>query len=284
MKKNLGCIFLFYIFLIFNTSGQTNESIFYQAMQGYTKDAMGKNLVFFGKKFIGYPYIKKPLETKKPIPQKKIQEGLVVNLKKFDCISFIEQIIALNFTYENSTHSFSTFKNHLRTIRYRNGVIEYPERLHYFTDWIFEMEQNGWGKNITQEIGGELYENPVSIMTQKKELYPQMQDITYYTSIQKVEASLNKRKHYYIPKHKIAFCEKKMKAGDVIGITALPHSAIDVLHTGFIVFQNGRAYMLHASSEFYKVMITDVPLETYLEEHKKFSGIIVMRVLPKKDR
>ncbi|MDI9356241.1 MAG: DUF1460 domain-containing protein [Chitinophagaceae bacterium] len=283
--KTSAYIVLLSLFCIFNTWGQTNEFIFYKTIQGASETRIEQNLIFFGKKFIGKPYIKKPLDSQTLPFEKKFQEVLVVNLKRFDCISFIEQSIAFAFTQEDAPRSFSKFKTNLQTIRYRNGVIEYSQRLHYFTDWVFEMEKKGLGKDITQEIGGEPYQNPVSMMTQKKELYqPMLQDTVYYNAIEKIETYINKRKHYYIPKQNIALCEKRMKTGDVIGITSFPNAGIDVLHTGFIIFQNERAYMLHASSELNKVMITDIPLETYLEEHKKFSGIIIMRVLsPKKN-
>ena len=108
-------------------------------------------------------------------------------------------------------------------------------------------------------------------------LYGNMADPTTFNTLKSVEEAITKREKWYIPKDKVAAIESKLKDGDIIGITNVM-AGMDMAHAGIVTWQNGRAYMLHASSQFRQVMITDVPLVDYLLRNKGQSGIMVARL------
>ena len=246
--------------------------------------SMAQGVVAIGTTFIGNPYPKSNIDTTlktatgSVVLQPIQNEVLVVNLKKFDCVTFVESMIALTQTRRNELPTFDIFKTNLTNVRYRNGAIDYAARLHYFSDWLYENEKNGIVTNITKEIGGEVFKKDVFFMSLKRDtLYGNMADPTTFNTLKSVEEAITKREKYYIPKDKVAAIESKLKDGDIIGITNVM-AGMDMAHAGIVTWQNGRAYMLHASSQFRQVMITDVPLVDYLLRNKGQSGIMVARL------
>ena len=206
------------------------------------------------------------------------KEVLVINLKKFDCVTFVESMVSLTETQMNRTPTYNIFKDNIAHIRYRKGVIDYAARLHYFSDWLFENEKRGILTNITKEIGGEIYNKDVFYMSYKRDtFYGNMADPRTFNAIKNIEENITKREKWYIPKEKVADIESQLKEGDIIGITNVM-DGMDMAHTGLVTWQNGRAYMLHASSQFRQVIITDVPLVDYLLRNKGQSGIMVGRL------
>ncbi len=97
----------------------------------------GQLMLEIGKFFLGKPYLAGTLETKKA-------EHLIVNLRKFDCVTFVESLVTLVWCLRSQEKSFGTFQRLLRKIRYRQGRLQgYPSRLHYFADWIQDNQKKG---------------------------------------------------------------------------------------------------------------------------------------------
>jgi len=60
------------------------------------------------------------------------EEVLVVNFHQFDCVLFVETVLAIARGVALQDYSYSTFLDHLRQHRYWNGQIDgYCSRLHY---------------------------------------------------------------------------------------------------------------------------------------------------------
>ena len=262
----------------------THQDIFNQKMQMPRPLSMAEGVVAVGKSFIGNPYPKSNVETSGKTPDGQVvlqpisKEVLVINLKKFECVTFVESMFSLTETQMNRTPTYNIFKNNIAHIRYRKGVIDYAARLHYFSDWLFENEKRGILTNITKEIGGEIYNKDVFYMSYKRDtFYGNMADPRTFNAIKNIEENITKREKWYIPKEKVADIESQLKEGDIIGITNVM-DGMDMAHTGLVTWQNGRAYMLHASSQFRQVIITDVPLVDYLLRNKGQSGIMVGRL------
>ncbi len=262
----------------------THQDIFNAKMQLPRPLSMAQGVVAIGTTFIGNPYPKSNIDTTLRtvvggvVLQPIQDEMLVVNLKKFDCVTFVESMIALTQTQRNEFPTMDIFKTNLSNIRYRNALVDYAARLHYFSDWLYENEKNGIVKNITKEIGGEAFKKDVFFMSLKRDtFYGNMADSSTFVAVKKVEEAITKREKYYIPKAKVAAMESKLKEGDIIGITNTL-DGMDMAHAGIVVWQNGRAYLLHASSQFRQVMVTDVPLADYLLRNKGQSGIMVARL------
>jgi Protein of unknown function (DUF1460) len=234
-----------------------------------------------GKSFLGTPYVYFTLDSNhrtKTRLKPMSKEVLVVNLKQLDCVTFVENTVALSQTRLDKNNSFENYKQKLQKIRYRNGVVDYAARHHYFTDWMFEQEQKGLLKDITKDLGGEPYQKTVTIMTHKKDTaYGNMADPKTFEAIRQVEAAINKRPHFYIPEEKIPAIENKLLDGDIVAITT-HEKRIEIAHVGFIVKRNGRAHLMHASSVKKQVVITEEPMADYLMKNKGQSGVMIARL------
>src|SRR3972149_4984568 len=99
--------------------------------------SINKIIVEIGKSFFGTDYIAHTLETEG-------EEQLVINLTVLDCTTFLENALVFARCIKKGKTSFEDYQKELILIRYRNGIIDqYPSRLHYFTDWIFDNEKKG---------------------------------------------------------------------------------------------------------------------------------------------
>ena len=225
-----------------------------------------------GKSFLGTAYVEKTLE----LPG---EEKLVINLIGLDCTTYLESVVALAQTIREKEFSFEGFEEKLEHLRYLNGQnTGYPSRLHYFSDWIYENQQKGLLKDITQEIGGESYPNQPSFMSENPRFYPQLADLTLVEKLKEREALIKTRPYFFIPKEKIQQLESKLEPGDLIAITTHMKN-LDIVHVGFAVRQNGRIHLMHASSVSKKVEISTLPLSEYLLGNKSQSGIMVSRLI-----
>ena len=195
-----------------------------------------------------------------------------------DCVTFVENVLALAFLPEYTSSSEDAFKKNLQKIRYRDGIIEdFTSRLHYSSDWLYEMQQNLLLKDITADLGGIKHTKEINFMSGHHELYPALKNNPQLlTKIKNMEDSINKRTRYYIPKSDIDKVYSKIKAGDIILITT-NIAGLDTSHLGIAILYNGTIHLLHASSEYKKVMISLSPLKEYMAGIRSQSGIIIGR-------
>lgn len=227
--------------------------------------------VEIGKWFLGTSYVEKTLE----IPG---DEKLVINLQGLDCTTYLETVVTLSRMVKQGDLSFEDFEAGLEHLRYRDGEnTGYPSRLHYFSDWIYENQQKGILKDITQEIGGQVYDNKPSFMSSNPKFYAQLSNPEFIEELKATEKAIQSRKYHYIPKEEIGRIEPKIKPGDLIAITATMKN-LDVVHVGFAVEKNGRIHLMHASTGSMEVEVSEKPLADYLMAFKSQSGIIVCRL------
>lgn len=262
----------------------TNKAIFLQKLKMPVQKNIPAEIVALGMSFLNNPYPNKPVDTvQHPTGFVQLQpisaEVLVVNLKQFDCVTFVENMVALAQTKHEEQANFETYKNNLTLVRYRNGWIDYSARLHYFSDWLFENEKRGILKIITKDLGSEIYPKSVFYMSFKKDtLYGNMADPNTFVAMQKVENDITNREKTYIPKEKVADMESQLKDGDIIGITNRLEG-MDMAHVGIVKWVKGQPHLLHASSQYHKVMITEGSLSEYLLRNKGQTGIMVGRLV-----
>lgn len=261
----------------------THEQVFWSKMSMPKQKTMTEDMLMFGRSFIGNKYPQPnyaPTKSDGTVRlQPYAQEVLVTNLRIFDCVTFVESLIALVQTHKEAKPNFSMYKNNLKAVRYRNGQIDYAEKLHYFTDWIYENQKKGVISDVTKSINGaQRFDKAVFYMTLKKDtFYGNMSDPRTYNRIKVIEQEVSAREKWYIPKENIAAIESQLREGDILAITNKTEG-MDMAHVGIVVWQNGRAYMLHASSKYKIVMITEEPLVDYLLNNKSQSGIMVLRL------
>ena len=234
---------------------------------------IGDVMVAIGNSFIGSLYKAHTLEVAQP-------ETLVINLRDFDCTTYVESCLALARAAKMKHPTVKKFMEQLQYERYRNGKINgYPSRLHYFTDWIYDGQKKGIVKDITGSLGGIPYNKKIDFMTTHRDAYKQLKNDKYFNEMKKIESELNKRKLYYIPKDSVAKIQDRLKNGDIIATTTnIP--GLDVSHVAMIIkLGNGETRILEAPDVGLRVKLSYLPLSEYLMSNKKQTGIIVARPL-----
>jgi hypothetical protein len=225
-----------------------------------------------GKSFVGTDYTANTLDIGK-------KEKLVLFLVGLDCYTLMESSLAIARCIKAGKTTFEDYEKEILNLRYRDGKLtDYTSRLHYFSDWIFDMNKRGIGKNITKEIGGEKYNLKVDFMSKHPDSYKQLKaNPEFVKKIAKIEKEISSRSYFYIPKDKIKSVENKVQSGDVIGITT-NIDGLDISHTGIAYrSDDGRIHLLHAPNVGHKVQVSEKTLADYLMGNKKQTGIIVVR-------
>jgi len=242
-----------------------------KAMDGKKDLTMGELIIETAKFFMETPYVASTLE--------KEPEQLVINLRELDCTTLVENVIALALTIKSATPSFELFCNQLQQLRYRKTVInDYTDRLHYFTDWIFENSRKNLVHDMTKEIGGIPYRLNLSFMSTHPDSYRQLKsDPALIPVIAQQEKEISARDTYaLIPEEKITDCRNGMKSGDIVCfVTQI--EGLDVSHLGFIYWQGDKLGFLHASSTAKKVIVDPRSLQEYVEGISTTTGVMIVR-------
>ncbi|MDR1224345.1 MAG: DUF1460 domain-containing protein [Tannerella sp.] len=222
--------------------------------------------------FLDRPYVASTLE--------KEPEQLTVNLREFDCTTFVETVLALSHTVKSSAHpAFEDFCEKLQQIRYRNGIVsDYTGRLHYFTDWIYENEKSGFVRDVTKEAGGKPYKPDLDFMSSHPERYRQLKSNSGFAGIlRKKEREISERNVYSIlPEAEIKAGEDAVKEGDIVCFVT-DIKGLDVSHVGFIHRHAGQLTFIHASSSAKKVIINPQPVREYVGQSPHTKGLMIVR-------
>jgi len=223
------------------------------------------------REFINTPYAAHTLENGQ-------DENLVINLHQFDCTTFVETCLALKQTLNLPEATFKNYARQLKNIRYRNGELNgYTSRLHYFSEWIANNIEKGYVKDVTSKYGSIPYQKEINFMSTHPDAYPQLKaDTTLIKHIIEAEEQLSNQTFYYIPKEEIASIENEIESGLIVAFTT--HiDGLDVVHNGITTKKNGKTYMIHASSDAGKVVVTEKTLSGYIMQKRIQSGIILLK-------
>lgn len=230
----------------------------------------GELMVRTARFFLEIPYEAATLE--------KEPEGLVVNFRGLDCMTLVENTVALTRTIQSATPTFEAFCRNLQTLRYRNGEIhDYTDRLHYTTDWIYENQRKGIVKDVTSCIGGVLLPVHLSFMSTHPDSYKPLKDNPQrVAAIAAKEKEINTRSYYYIPQAEINRCAAGIEDGDIVCfVTTI--EGLDISHVGIVCRVGEKLTFIHASTTQKKVIVNEAPLQEYVESIKRNSGIMVVR-------
>jgi hypothetical protein len=229
-------------------------------------------LVTVGRFFMGSPYTPHTLEQE--------PETLVVNLREFDCNTYVESCLAISRTIRSGNHSIEQFTSELRSIRYRNGIIEgFTSRIHYFSDWIYENHYKQVIRDASKEIGGKPFHKQVNFMSTHPGSYRQLlSDSSLVEIIAGQETEISGREMYYVPKDQLPDLESGLCEGDIVGITT-GIGGLDISHVGILAGKPGGFHLLHASSKSGKVILSEETLGEYLANSPSATGIMVARPL-----
>lgn len=233
---------------------------------------IGEAMARLGQTFVGTKYTPQTLELEGP-------ERLIINLRELDCVTFVENVLALARIVRAGTPDYDSFKRELVRIRYRNGVLSgYASRLHYFSEWIADNEAKGIVDDVTVEVGGEPMPGDITFMTEHRDAYRQLADTAVVAEIREIELELSGRERHYIPEDRIAAVEQNIQNGDIIAATSTLEG-LDIAHTGLALWVDGRLHLMHAPLVGSIVEISEVPLADRIKGIEAQDGIMVARPL-----
>ena len=242
---------------------------------------IGEIVARIGRNFLGTRYTPHTLE----VPG---DEGLVIELEELDCVTFVENVLALARLVQRAPAGILSqkrvykayYSGILTNIRYRGGRLDgYGSRLHYFSDWIADNEAMGMMRHISGELGGVADHEPVTFMTTHADAYRQLgEDPSFLEAVREAEAALSSRPRLYVPEGDIAGIADQIENGDIIAATS-SIEGLDVAHTGIALWVDGRLHLLHAPLVGDSVQISERPLAERILGNTGQDGIMVARPL-----
>lgn len=240
---------------------------------------LGEAVAAMGRLFLGSPYIPRTLEVPGP-------ERLVVNLRGLDCVTFVENVLALTrFSRVHGVAALSDpararalYESDLAALRYRGGEpAGYPSRLHYFSEWLALNAESGRVAMETPGLGGMPDPESIDFMSTHAEAYTQLADPEALEAIREIEANLNGRgPRIVLPEDRIAAAATGIRTGDVIAATSTVQG-LDVAHTGLAVWIDDRLHLMHAPLVGSTVVLSERPLAERILQIGSQDGIMVAR-------
>jgi hypothetical protein len=234
---------------------------------------IGEIVVRVGRPFVGEPYTPHTLE----LPG---DERVVVNLREFDCVTYVESVLAMARLIRDGRNSFAEFTEELRRIRYRDGRLDgYPSRLHYFSEWISDNQTLGIVRDITAELGGRPMDEPVDFMSRNVSAYSKLvEEPAFVDEIRRAEARLSQAPRHRIAEREIGAVADRIRNGDVIATTSNIRG-LDIAHTGFALWVDGRLHLMHAPLVGRSLEISERPLAERILRIDGQDGLMVARPL-----
>ncbi|MDR3247087.1 MAG: DUF1460 domain-containing protein [Prevotellaceae bacterium] len=267
-------------FAFAKAQSSADKEIFDSCVKSFISQNKTCSIIDIAMKFIDKPYRSNTLEI-------NTAEQLVVNLREFDCTTFVETVIAIFLTLvpektQEKEPAFEKFKQNLAKIRYRDGIIDgYLSRLHYASDWISDNQRRKTVKNISQTVGGEKSKKisfKTDYMSTHPENYPFLKaNPGSVVKIKNIEQNINTKSFYYIPKSEIQSVENKIRQGNIIFFVT-SKAGLDISHLGIACRKNGRLTFIHATQTSGKVVVNSKSLVDYCMDIKSNKGIIICEI------
>lgn len=257
-----------------DTTDTETAAVFQQIVEaaraeGVATRPYGEVVQWVGEQLLGRPYVAGMLDAPDT-------ETLVVDLTAFDCVLYVENVLALARAIVLDQTAYADYARNVEALRYREGSMDgYCSRLHYFSDWIADNERRGAVRNVTEAVGGQPFNKTISFMGEHRASYPKLADDSTFACVLDMEARLGDLALFYVPQDRIAEAYPALQPGDVIA-TATDIGGLDVTHTGFVHKTAAHAGFMHASLASNEVKISD-DLQSYVQGIRSQVGIVVAR-------
>ena len=211
----------------------------------------GERIGFISAEFLGTPYVADTLTGNASTP-----EVFTIDLQGMDCFTYVDYVEALSLS-----DSFPEFEENLKKIRYKDGVVAFQNRNHFFSDW--PVNNSDKVKDVTQAVGGDKTMSASKSLNQKKDGGLFLPGIP-----------VKNRTIYYIPSPEIdGEVIANLQTGDYAGIFT-EIDGLDVSHTGIIVKKGNTAYLRNASSRKSNMKVVDQNLTEYMQNKP---GLVIYR-------
>lgn len=201
-------------------------------------------------------------------PEGKHDSDPLVDLKRVDCVTFVEQSVALSITPD-----YEEMVDQLQQFRYKDGIIDYEHRNHFLiNDWI---QNNPYCKEVTKDLGvnTETLERNISRkdffqLVKAPEIGQDTPDVIVQLPI--IPTALTSEAEAQLPDTALIVFVGKVEW-------------LFALHCGlYLRDEDGEGYLIHASSKAEKV--TKTRLSDYMEQQKdRYLGFSAYAVTEPKD-
>jgi cell wall-associated NlpC family hydrolase len=207
------------------------------------ESSAGSRIDLLSRRFLEHPYQPNPL-----IGSVDKAEVFVASLEGFDCVTYIETVLALALS-----SNAGDFIKWLRKIRYEDGRIQWDRRNHYMTGWI--------RNNVREGIVRPLTTSDVPIVSRERVL-----DLLPGLAARRTRVKS-------VPKKAAPRLARHLQSGDLI-FFASTRKHLDIFHVGIIVRAGKDLLMRHASRSRGGVVEQD--LSDFLRTNR-MTGVIVVR-------
>nr|WP_242657041.1 MULTISPECIES: DUF1460 domain-containing protein [Mycobacterium] len=232
---------------------QQSEQILQNLLVASTKAAAAaptERSDILSRQFLGTPYGANTL-----IGSATELEVFVVELQKVDCFTYADYVEALK-----RSRNRDEFLNSLAGVRYRDGVVEFAHRKHFFTDW--SAVAPAVATDVTKSV------SPHAIQVTKN-LNQKGSGGVYLAGLPVVSRTLS-----YIPSQQVdGGVLARLRTGDYLGAYA-QDGGLDVTHVGIFIDTPGGPVFRNASSLQANNKVVDTPLHDYLQT---VPGVVVLR-------
>jgi hypothetical protein len=204
---------------------------------------LSSEVVARARALLGRPYLADGL-----IGSHDTDEQFVDRTDAFDCVTFVEFVLARCYSQARGT----PIESELKSLRYRDGIVSWMCRLHYFSDWLETNAKRGVLRQVFSE-------NP--------ELSRTLSLITDYPQLC--------AKLRFLPLSDLTVSLQQIAPGDIIAFGTTREN-LDVSHVGFFArSSDGTDVLLHATKTYGRVI--EEPLTAFLERFGASPGILVYR-------
>jgi hypothetical protein len=210
-----------------------------------TKDdsSTGSRIDVLSRHFLGHSYEPNPL-----IGSADTSEVFTASLDGFDCVTYIETILALA-----RASNVDDFIERLRKIRYEQGRIQWERRNHYMTLWIRNNVREGIIRPVSM---------PALPMLSRERVL----NVVSGLAAQRTRVKC-------VPKPAVPRLATYLQSGDLIFFVSTRKN-LDVFHAGIIVRDGESMLMRHASRS--QGCVVEQELSEFLKANR-MAGVIVVR-------
>ncbi|MDB5105198.1 MAG: dacB [Fibrobacteres bacterium] len=193
----------------------------------------------------------------------RIEATPLVDLDRFDCVTYIESSMALALSRKTRD-----VMPRILALRYRSDTLDYPTRNHYFVeDWL---KNNASLVRVVRFPGDSLMKKPID-------------KIKFFSSKQLPAPAANPVAEIaFMPYAKAVEMMSNWTFGEkFLGVAFVTDIAgLDVTHTGFLVADGKNPPLLRNASQLLH-KVADMPFKEYLEGRKgKCAGVLFFEFLP----
>jgi len=225
----------------------------YLADLSVRQPSFSARLAEVAKRSLGTPYADGPLGEG---AQGKYDKDPLIDLSRVDCVTFVEQTIALaaSASYEQALET-------LRRIRYADGQISFESRNHFMiSDWI---ANNAFCRDMTRNLG--VPTRTISRKISRKDFFDRVNapELGRDTPDQTIDL-------VYVASADARSAEKNLPSPALIVFIGKV-DWLFALHCGFYLRdEEGQGLLYHASSKAGRVVATS--LADYLEKSTRYLG------------